>query len=205
MMKKKTVRLISCIIAGILVAAMSSKELKGKLSDLEDQKASVKAELDSLAGKVDEVAKTRAALQKEIKLTKEEITTVTAYIDRLQDQIDVKTTELDAAIKALDSKKAKEIKVIEIGDLTTLADYFVIASGANVPQVKAMSDEVEEKLSKMGLEPKRIEGYQTASWILLDYYDVIVHIFLKETRDFYSLERLWSDAEQVDLSGILTD
>ena len=99
MMKKKTVRLISCIIAGILVAAMvfsmiasglvyagavSSKELKSKLSDLEDQKASVKAELDSLAGKVDEVAKTRAALQKEIKLTKEEITTVTAYIDRLQ-------------------------------------------------------------------------------------------------------------------------
>ena len=91
MMKKKTVRLISCIIAGILVAAMvfsmiasglvyagavSSKELKSKLSDLEDQKTSVKAELDSLAGKVDEVAKTRAALQKEIKLTKEEITTV---------------------------------------------------------------------------------------------------------------------------------
>ena len=103
MMKKKTVRLISCIIAGILVAAMvfsmiasglvyagavSSKELKSKLSDLEDQKASVKAELDSLAGKVDEVAKTRAALQKEIKLTKEEITT-------------------DAAIKALDSKKER--------------------------------------------------------------------------------------------------
>ena len=110
MMKKKTVRLISCIIAGILVAAMvfsmiasglvyagavSSKELKSKLSDLEDQKASVKAELDSLAGKVDEVAKTRAALQKEIKLTKEEITTVTAYIDRLQEQIDVKTSELE--------------------------------------------------------------------------------------------------------------
>lgn len=122
MMKKKTVRLISCIIAGLLVAAMvfsmiasglvyagavSSKELKSKLSDLEDQKTSVKAELDSLAGKVDEVAKTRAALQKEIKLTKEEITTVTAYIDRLQDQIDVKTTELDAAIKALDSKKER--------------------------------------------------------------------------------------------------
>ena len=109
------------------------------------------------------------------------------------------------AAKALDEKKGKEIAAIEIADLTTLADYFVIASGANVPQVKAMSDEVEEKLSKMGLEPKRIEGYQTASWILLDYYDVIVHIFLKETRDFYSLERLWSDAEQVDLSGILTD
>ena len=68
-----------------------------------------------------------------------------------------------------------------------------------------MSDEVEEKLSKLGLEPKRIEGYQTASWILLDYYDVIVHIFLRETREFYALERLWSDAGQVDLSRVLTD
>ena len=122
MMKKKTVRLISCIIAGILVAAMvfsmiasglvyagavSSKELKSKLSDLEDQKASVKAELDELSGKVNEVEKTRAALQKEITLTKEEIATVTAYIARLQDQIDVKTTELDAAIVALDGKKER--------------------------------------------------------------------------------------------------
>ena len=98
--------------------------------------------------------------------------------------------------KILDSKKGEDIKAIRIQELTSIGDYFVIASGANVPQVKAMSDEVEEKLSK---------GYQTASWILLDYYDVIVHIFLKETRDFYSLERLWSDAQQVDLSGILTD
>ena len=122
MMKKKTVRLISCVIAGILVAAMvfsmiasglvyagavSSKELKSKLADLEDQKASVKAELNSVAGKVDEVEKTRAALQQEITLTKEEITTVTAYIDRLQDQIDVKTSELEEAEKALDGKKER--------------------------------------------------------------------------------------------------
>ena len=90
MMKKKTVRLISCIIAGILVAAMVFSMIAS-----------------GLAGQVNEVEKTRAALQKEIKLTKEEITTVTAYIDRLQDQIDVKTTELDAAIKALDSKKER--------------------------------------------------------------------------------------------------
>ena len=107
--------------------------------------------------------------------------------------------------KLLDSKKGEDIKAIKVKELTSISDYFIIASGANVPQVKAMSDEVEEKLSELGLEPKRIEGYQTASWILLDYYDVIVHIFLKETRDFYSLERLWSDAQQVDLSGVLTD
>ena len=104
----------SMIASGLVYAgAVSSKELKSKLSDLEDQKTSVKAELDSLAGKVDEVAKTRAALQKEIKLTKEEITTVTAYIDRLQDQIDVKTTELDAAIKALDSKKERFSETVQ--------------------------------------------------------------------------------------------
>ena len=107
--------------------------------------------------------------------------------------------------KLLDSKKGEDIKAIKVKELTSISDYFIIASGANVPQVKAMSDEVEEKLSKLGLEPKRIEGYQTASWILLDYYDVIVHLFLNEPRDFYSLERLWSDAQQVDLSGVLTD
>ena len=80
-----------------------------------------------------------------------------------------------------------------------------IISSLQAARICRMSDEVEEKLSKMGLEPKRIEGYQTASWILLDYYDVIVHIFLKETREFYSLERLWAGAEQVDLSKVLTD
>lgn len=107
--------------------------------------------------------------------------------------------------KLLDSKKGINIKAIQVQELTSIGDYFVIASGSSVPQVKALSDEVEEKLSKLGLEPRRIEGYQTASWILLDYIDVIVHIFLEETRDFYSLERLWSDAPQIDLSGILTD
>ena len=168
MMKKKTVRLISCIIAGILVAAMvfsmiasglvyagavSSKELKSKLSDLEDQKTSVKAELDSLAGKVDEVAKTRAALQKEIKLTKEEITTVTAYIDRLQDQIDVKTTELDAAIKALDSKKERFSETVrttyEQGE-TSYLEVLLNASNfsdllSRLEIVSAIMDDIQQK------------------------------------------------------------
>ena len=220
MMKKKTVRLISCIIAGILVAAMvfsmiasglvyagavSSKELKSKLSDLEDQKTSVKAELDSLAGKVDEVAKTRAALQKEIKLTKEEITTVTAYIDRLQDQIDVKTTELDAAIKALDSKKGQDIKCLETGHLTTLADYFVLCTATSTTQIKALADVCEKTLKDAGEPPHHVEGHRGGTWILLDFSSVVVHIFNEEAREFYDLERLWSDAAPVDLSGVLTE
>ena len=120
MMKKKTVRLVSGIVAGILVGAMlvsvvasgivyagaaSSAELKDKLSSLEEQKTEIKKELDSTASKVSDVEATRAALQKEIALTKEEIDTVKAYIARLQDQIDVKSTELEAAQQALAEKE----------------------------------------------------------------------------------------------------
>lgn len=93
-------------------------------------------------------------------------------------------TTLDRAkqIAALiDNKKGEEVRVLQIGTLTTIGDYFVVATGNSTTQVKALADEVEEKLSAEGLEPKRIEGYASASWILLDYYDVIVHIFLKET------------------------
>ena len=110
-------------------------------------------------------------------------------------------TTLDRAkqIAALiDNKKGEEVRVIQIGTLTTIGDYFVVATGNSTTQVKALADEVEEKLSAEGLEPKRIEGYASASWILLDYYDVIVHIFLKETREFYALERLWGDAPEID-------
>lgn len=98
----------------------------------------------------------------------------------------------------LEDKKATDIKILHIGTLTSIGDYFVVATGTSTTQVKALSDEVDERLSKgEGLEPKRIEGYSSASWILMDYYDVIVHIFLKETREYYALERLWSDAPEV--------
>ena len=108
------------------------------------------------------------------------------------------------AVKALDSKKGADIALMNIGGITTIGDYFVVASGSSTTQVKALADEVDEQLSKLGIEPKRVEGYQSANWILLDYYEVIVHIFLQETREFYSLERLWSDAPQVDLTGLVT-
>ena len=99
----------------------------------------------------------------------------------------------------LDDKKAKDIRVLQIGTLTTIGDYFVVATGTSTTQVKALADEVDRQLSAEGLTPKRIEGYQTASWVLMDYYDVIVHVFLEETREFYSLERLWNDAPVVEL------
>lgn len=100
----------------------------------------------------------------------------------------------------LDEKKGEDIRVLHIGDLTSIGDYFVVANGNATTHVKSLADAVDEKLSAEGLEPKRVEGYNTANWILMDYYDVIVHVFLKETREFYSLERLWGDAPEVDFT-----
>ena len=104
----------------------------------------------------------------------------------------------------LDAKKAKDIEAIHVENVTSIADYFVIASGTSTTQVKSLSDDIEEQLAALGCEPKRVEGYLSASWIVLDYYDVIVHIFCGETREFYSLERLWSDGARLDLSDVLT-
>lgn len=106
-------------------------------------------------------------------------------------------------VKLLDSKKGEEILLLDIREHTTLGDYFIIATGSSVPQVKAMADEVDEKLAEKGIEARSFEGYQTADWILLDYGTVIVHLFRGETRAFYALERLWRDAPQVDISDII--
>lgn len=107
-------------------------------------------------------------------------------------------------VKTLDSKQGQDITAIKISDLTTLGDYFVVVSGNSNTQVKALAEEVEDVLARQGIEPKRVEGASSALWILLDYRDVIVHVFYKETRDFYGIERLWSDAPRMDLSGILS-
>lgn len=109
----------------------------------------------------------------------------------------------EVIVKALDDKKADDIKVLEIGALTTIGDRFIVASGNNTTLVKALAGEVEEKMDKLGRMPRRIEGYGSSNWILMDYEDIIVHIFLEETREFYGLERLWTDAKQLDLSDIL--
>lgn len=108
------------------------------------------------------------------------------------------------AVKAIDSKKGENIEVIGITDLTIIADYFVIATGTSSTQVKALAEEVEYKLDLLGVEPHHIEGRNTP-WICLDYNSVVVHIFYKDQRDFYQLERLWEDGEKIDITNFLED
>ena len=108
------------------------------------------------------------------------------------------------AAKALDSKKGLDIKVLETGHLTTLADYFVLCSATSTTQIKALSDVCEKELKAAGEPPHHVEGHRGGTWILLDFSSVVVHIFNEEAREFYDLERLWSDATPVDLSGVLT-
>lgn len=110
---------------------------------------------------------------------------------------------LKKIVSTLSAKKAEDIEVLGIKDLTIVAEYFVIATASNVTQSKALADEVEFQLSESGVKPTRTEGYNGANWILLDYSDIIVHIFYKETRQFYQLEKLWSDGEKVDISEFL--
>ena len=99
------------------------------------------------------------------------------------------------AYEALSDKKGQDIKIIDIQPVSFLADYFIIADGSNVNQVQAMADNVEEMLAKVGCECRQIEGYQSGNWILMDYKDVIVHIFCREDRLFYDLERIWRDGK----------
>lgn len=111
---------------------------------------------------------------------------------------------VETIIKALDSKRAEDIQLIGIKDLTIVADYFIIANGTSNTQTKALADEVEFQMKELGVEPERVEGYAGATWIILDYNDIVVHVFYKETRSYYNLERLWSDGDQVDIDKYLT-
>ena len=108
------------------------------------------------------------------------------------------------AAKALDEKKGKEISAIEITDLTTLADFFVIATGTSNTQINALCDAVEKALKEQaGEDPLRREGHRDGTWVLLDYGCLAVHVFSQEAREFYSLERLWSDGKVLDLRDVL--
>ncbi len=107
------------------------------------------------------------------------------------------------AVRALDAKKGKDIKVLYTADQTTLADYFVICTGTSNTQVKALSDAVEDAMTKAGEEPHHVEGHRGGQWTLLDYSAIVVHVFTEEAREFYALERLWSDATLVDLDEYL--
>ena len=109
---------------------------------------------------------------------------------------------LKVIIDALQDKKAEDIRVIDISNVSVIADYFVIASGSNTNQIQAMVDNVEEEMFKAGFDDPKVEGYNTASWILLDYKDVIVHVFSEDDRTFYNIERIWRDGKEVDINSL---
>ena len=106
------------------------------------------------------------------------------------------------AIHAKKEKKAQDIRVIDISQISVIADYFIIANGNNRSQIQALSDTVEETLERAGYPLKQKEGYHNANWVLLDFGDIIFHIFDKENRLFYDLERLWFDGKTIDIEEI---
>lgn len=107
------------------------------------------------------------------------------------------------AVYTLDKHKAEDIRVLSVSTVTSIADYFLLASGGSANQVRSLADYVEEALAKEGKLPLCHEGYATGEWITLDYGDVLMHIFRRETRDFYDLERLWADARPMDVTPYL--
>ena len=109
------------------------------------------------------------------------------------------------AYKALEEKKAEDSRVISIEKVSVIADYFLIASGTNRNQVQALAESVEEMLAKAGYEARQKEGVQSANWILMDYGDIIVHIFDKDNRLFYDLERIWVDGETISAEALNED
>lgn len=108
-------------------------------------------------------------------------------------------------VKILDDKKAEDIKITKISDLTILGDYLIIADCSNTTHVRSLVDEVEYQTKQLGRAPSRIEKDTSSNWIILDYDQVIVNIFYKETREYYNLERLWIDGEQLAAEDILSD
>ena len=112
--------------------------------------------------------------------------------------------ELKIAVAAVESKKGIDIVVLDISSVATFADYFLICSGDSSRQIQAIADEVEMKLAARGFKPSHIEGYAHAEWILLDYLDLVIHIFSKQARAYYDLERLWRDAKTLDLQQLVS-
>ena len=112
---------------------------------------------------------------------------------------------MEHIVRALDSKKARDITVLKTDQVSVLAEYFVICTAGSPAQIKSLSDETGKRLSELDEAPRRVEGYRSGGWVLMDFGCVIVHLFLKEMRQFYDLERLWSDAPTVDISALLTE
>ena len=106
------------------------------------------------------------------------------------------------AYEALSDKKGEDIRIIDISQVSVLADYFIIANGSSESQVQAMVDNVEEEMHKAGYSLKQREGYGSGNWVLLDFGDVIVHVFDKENRLFYDLERIWRDGKNIEIAEL---
>ncbi|NNN22047.1 MAG: ribosome silencing factor [Acidimicrobiales bacterium] len=117
------------------------------------------------------------------------------------DEVNQSVNEISAhqvAAKAADDKKALDVLVLDLREITSLTDYFVIATGTSDRHVRTIAEEIEAKLKVFGYKVLSQEGFDDATWVLLDYGDIVVHVFLSETRDFYNIERLWMDANRVD-------
>lgn len=109
----------------------------------------------------------------------------------------------ELAVRALDGKNARNIRLLRTADVTVLADYFVICTATSTTQIKTLADAAEAALEAAGETKLHREGYRSGSWVLLDFGCVVIHLFMEEARQFYNLERLWADAEEVDISGLL--
>lgn len=116
--------------------------------------------------------------------------------------IEISKNMAKMAVEALEDRKGEDVHVIDISEISTLADYFVIASGTNINQVQALADNVQEVLGRAGFDTKNVEGYESGKWILLDFGDIIVHVFDSENRLFYDLERIWRDGKLIEASSL---
>ncbi|SFP48216.1 ribosome-associated protein [Butyrivibrio proteoclasticus] len=116
--------------------------------------------------------------------------------------IEISKNMAKMAVEALEDRKGEDVHVIDISEISTLADYFIIASGTNINQVQALADNVQEVLGRAGFDTKNVEGYESGKWILLDFGDIIVHVFDSENRLFYDLERIWRDGKLIDSSTL---
>jgi len=108
-------------------------------------------------------------------------------------------------VKILDAKKAVDIRALQTGGVTSVADYFVICTVNSTTHIKPLSDEIQKVMEENGENALHVEGYRAGGWVLVDYGCVVVHLFLKEIREFYSLERLWGDAPEIDISSLITE
>ncbi len=115
------------------------------------------------------------------------------------------TEALKIALKAVDDKQASDLVVLDISGIASFADYFLLCSGDSSRQIQAIADEVEEKLRAHGLRPSHIEGYRNAEWVLMDYIDLVVHVFSKKARAYYDLERLWRDGKRLDAEKLMAE